>query len=302
MSNSPEVSPNNNDANKAGVNNTKKASNVNGQEKVFQKSPKAIKREEARKNTLNSPTKKVGDANGEKNKKDDNDDKNGKMANGRNGGPANSPTKRPPKVNEGNKNGEKNSPQRKITPPKTQESPSPTRKKVTIAKPQESPSPTRKTTPKVIQNNSPTRKNPQRDSPSPPRKKIKSPLPSPKVDRKSFLTSESSPTKLLAKAPNNATLAPGRPLPSTNVITNQPVASSQDAVKEGTKTSDGDKVDDKAKEKGTSSEANAVYDRLLTLCKRGDWLAVETLLNHLDGLQIPPDLVDDVSILFFMQV
>lgn len=302
VSNSPETSPNGNDANKSGVSNTKKASNTNGQEKVFQKSPKAIKREEARKNTVASPTKKAGDANGDKNKKDDKDVKNGKNGNGKNGGPTNSPTKKPPKVNEGNKSEEKSSPQRKITPPKSQESPSPVRKRVTIAKPQESPSPTRKkvTIAKTQESPSPTRKNPQRDSPSPPRKKIKSPLPSPKVNRKSLLTSESSPTKLLAKPPNNATLTPGRPLPSTNVITSQPVASHPDAAKEVAKTADGEKKDEKGKEKEKpSSEASAIYDRLLILCKRGDWLAVETLLNHLEGLSIPPDLVDHVSFFFF---
>lgn len=297
VSNSAETLPNGNDANKSGVSSTKKASNSNGQEKVFQKSPKAIKREEARKNTQASPTKKTGDANGDKNKKDEKDAKNGKNGNGKNGGPTNSPTKNPPKVNEGNKNEEKSSPQRKITPPKSQESPSPVRKKVTIAKPQESPSPTRKkvTIAKPQESPSPTRKNPQRDSPSPPRKKIKSPLPSPKVSRKNLLTTESSPTKLLAKPPNNATLTPGRPLPSTNVITNQPVAGNPDEV---AKTAEGDKTNEILREK-PSSEASAVYDRLLTLCKRGDWLAVETLLNHLDGLSIPPDLVDDVSTFSF---
>lgn len=334
--NSPDPQPNFNETNPTGVSNPKKPSNSNGQEKVFQKTSNVLKREETRKTAVASPTKKAANGNGDKNKKDGNADKNKKdgnvdkskkegtddkskkdgnddktkkdensnksekNVNGKNGALTNSPSKQKPKVNGTDKSEEKKSPQHKITPPKAQESPSPTRKKNTLSKPQESPSPTRKVTPKISQNNSPTKKSPTKSprdaSPSPTRKlPTKSPLPSPKVARKGLLTTQTSPSKLVSKPPSNLTLAPGRPLPSTNVVTSQPVANPQDAGKEGLKTADVEKFE--IREKPTS-EASAVFDRLLTLCRRGDWLAVETLLNHLDGLQIPYDLVDNVSNLF----
>ncbi|KAF8774112.1 Ankyrin-1 like protein [Argiope bruennichi] len=298
------------DAPTNGNKNPKRLPQNNDQEKVFLKTPNALRREEAKKEANNS-TKNNETENGKTDDTKNGNNKNGngrnaspikrpldKNGNGKNGGVTNSPTKkvlRTNGTNGNNKNDEKSSPV-KIPPIKSsQESP----KKNGAPKSQESSSPTRKNGIRVPLNPSPTKKTP-RNSPSPPRKKIaKSPLPSPKTARKNVLN-QSSPTKLLGKAPNNLTLVPGRPLPATTtLIGSQKEAESKDdknAKKDEAKSADEDKekADEKGKdkEKGKPSEATLIFDRLLTLCKRGDWLAVETLLNHLDGLQIPPDLTD----------
>ncbi|GIY06484.1 uncharacterized protein CDAR_514691 [Caerostris darwini] len=301
--------------------NPKKPTQNNDQEKVFLKTPNALRREEAKKDNPSSPTKAVnGKTNGVENGKNA-DTKNGN-GNGKNVGNNNSPTKRPLDKNGNGKNGSvSNSPTKKIIrtngtnginkseekplsvkiPPlkSTQESP----KKNGVSKPQESSSPTRKNGNKAPLNVSPAKKiipKSPRGSPSPPRKKIaKSPLPSPKTARKNVLN-QSSPTKLLGKTNNNLTLVPGRPLPATvTLIGSQDKSDTKDDAKKDESKTDDDKTsktpDEKGKEKGKPSEATLIFDRLLTLCKRGDWLAVETLLNHLDGLQIPPDLTDPVS-------
>ncbi|GBM52748.1 hypothetical protein AVEN_238722-1 [Araneus ventricosus] len=297
-----------------GNKNPKRLPQSNDQEKVFLKTPNALRREEAKKDANKNNDADNGKSDDAKNGNNRNGngrnasptkrplDKNG---NGKNGGVSNSPTKkvlRTNGTNGNNKNDEKSSPA-KIPPIKSsQESP----KKTGAPKSQESSSPTRKNGIRVPLNPSPAKKTlskSPRNSPSPPRKKIaKSPLPSPKTARKNVLN-QSSPTKLLGKTPNNLTLVPGRPLPATTtLIGSQKDAESKDdkdAKKDEAKGADDDKLkaDEKGKDKdkGKPSEQTLVLDRLLTLCKRGDWLAVETLLNHLDGLQIPPDLTDPVS-------
>ncbi|GFT80909.1 uncharacterized protein NPIL_130951 [Nephila pilipes] len=295
--------------------------NNNDEDKVFLKTPNALRREEAKKDNAGSPTKNgirkndVGEKNGDaKNGKDKNGNgKNGvnntspikrpldKNGNGKNASVSNSPTKKIIRTNGTNGN---NKTDEKVVPVKnpvlksSQESPT---KKNGDSKPQESSSPTRKVGNKAPLNVSPAKKlvsKSPRGSPSPPRKRIaKSPLPSPKTARKSVLN-QPSPTKLLGKNSTNLTLVPGRPLPATTTLIGQEKSESKDdAKKEEAKSGEDDKQtaktpDEKGKDKGKPSEASLIFDRLLTLCKRGDWLAVETLLNHLDGLQIPPDLTD----------
>ncbi|GFR08904.1 uncharacterized protein TNCT_458181 [Trichonephila clavata] len=308
-----------------GQRNPKRLPQGNDEDKVFLKTPNALRREEAKKDVASSPTKNGnkksddGEKNGDvKNGKDKNGNgKNGvnntspikrpldKNGNGKNTSVSNSPTKKIIKTN--GTNGNNNKTDEKVSPVKSsvfkssQESPT---KKNGDSKLQESSSPTRKVGNKAPLNVSPAKKlnsKSPRGSPSPPRKKIiKSPLPSPKTARKSVLN-QSSPTKLLGKNSTNLTLVPGRPLPATTTLIGQEkVEAKNDAKNDEPKNGEDDKQtaktpDDKGKDKGKQSEASLIFDRLLTLCKRGDWLAVETLLNHLDGLQIPPDLTDSVS-------
>ncbi|GIX83029.1 uncharacterized protein CEXT_333461 [Caerostris extrusa] len=193
---------------------SKKPIQNNDQEKVFLKTPNALRREEAKKDNPSSPTKAVnGKTNGVENGK--NADTKIGNGNGKNVGNSNSPTKRPLDKNGNGKNGSvSNSPTKKIIrtngtnginkseekplsvkiPPlkSTQESP----KKNGVSKPQESSSPTRKNGNKAPLNVSPAKKiipKSPRGSPSPPRKKIaKSPLPSPKTARKNVLNQKFS--------------------------------------------------------------------------------------------------------------
>lgn len=320
-----------------GVGTRKRTPPTNGQEKVFMKTPNALKREEAKKESAADPPKNGKNAPGDndknedvKNGKDKNGNgKNGSLANsptkkplgtngnGKNGSVANSPTKKPLEKNGNGKNGATTSPTKRPLKTngvngtnKSDEKVSPV-KQSPLKRSQESSSPTRKIANKPLANGSPVKKTvpkSPRGSPSPPRKKIpKSPLPSPKTSRKNALNT-TSPSKPLGKA--GMALVPGRPMPATTTLVSSQAATKEDAAKgdgkdvpaaaadakDGAKVPDGDK----GKEKGKQSEASIILDRLLTLCKRGDWLAVETLLNHLDGLQVPTDLVDKVSNIYYI--
>ncbi|KAG8184723.1 hypothetical protein JTE90_019327 [Oedothorax gibbosus] len=329
-----------------GVSNPKRTQLVNGQEKVFTKTPNALKREEAKKEGSEDPSKTGKNTppengkNGElKNGKDKNGNgkpgslansptkkplgtngngKNGSLANsptkkplgtngnGKNGSLANSPTKKPLGTNGNGKNGATTSPTKRPlktngtnSTNKSDEKASPVKQSSPLKRPQESESPTRKITSNLT-NGSPTKKTVPKQpkgSPSPTRKKAtKSPLPSPKTARKNVLNT-TSPAKPLGKP--GLALVPGRPMPATATLVSSQPPTMENVAKDDNKdaptapgvakASDGEKT-----EKGTEkkSEATIILDRLLALCRRGDWLAVETLLNHLDGLQVPTDLVD----------